>query len=523
MPDTQNHRIKAYSYLRFSTPEQMKGDSLRRQIALAEAYALKEGLDLMDVSYRDLGVSAYRGANVERGALSEFLEAVRAGEIATGSYLLVESLDRLSRDKARRAMRTLEDICDAGITVVTLVDGRLYTKALLNDDPMALMYLIVVAMRANEESLTKSRRLKAAWSNKRKTATDRVLTARAPTWLKLVGDGKDRRFEVIEEKANVLRRIFELAKAGMGQNKIAQTLNAAQVPTLDGGKVWYRSNIAKLLNSESVLGVYVPHTVETNEQGKKVRKPVDKIESYYPLIVDPETFAQVRATAFDTLNPRRGRHADGAIRNILGGLACCPLCESTMTRVTKGSGPKGGKPFLVCVKAKQGAGCVYRSVRMDLIEEALVGYAGMIVGEAPAPDAEGDLLKELQGMWFALSEMGDQIETLTDAYVSSRSPAIQEKLRKAEAKRETLEEAHRALTERVESVQGPLLRKRLDRVLQALGAVPLDIEEANLALRAVLSKVVVDYRSGCLGLEWKHGGQSSGPMFLFPEDHSATE
>lgn len=194
-----------------------------------------------------------------------------------------------------------------------------------------------------------------------------------------------------------------------------------------------------------------------------------------------------------------------------------------MTRITKGSGTKAGKPFLVCVRAKQGAGCVYRSVRLELIEEALVGHAGMIVGEAPAPDAESDLLKELQGMWFALSEMGDNIETLSDAYVSSRSPAIQEKLRKAEANREALEEAHRALTERVASVQGPLLRKRLDGVLEALGAVPLGIEEANLALRAVLSKVVVDYRSGCLGLEWKHGGQSSGPMFLFPEDHTPTD
>ncbi len=30
---------KAYSYLRYSTPEQMRGDSFRRQTALADAYA----------------------------------------------------------------------------------------------------------------------------------------------------------------------------------------------------------------------------------------------------------------------------------------------------------------------------------------------------------------------------------------------------------------------------------------------------------------------------------------------------
>ena len=52
---------KAYSYLRFSTPEQTKGDSLRRQTALADDYAKRHGLALdTDLTLRDLGVSAYR-------------------------------------------------------------------------------------------------------------------------------------------------------------------------------------------------------------------------------------------------------------------------------------------------------------------------------------------------------------------------------------------------------------------------------------------------------------------------------
>jgi hypothetical protein len=35
---TPASRPKAYSYVRFSTPEQAKGDSLRRQVELAQAY-----------------------------------------------------------------------------------------------------------------------------------------------------------------------------------------------------------------------------------------------------------------------------------------------------------------------------------------------------------------------------------------------------------------------------------------------------------------------------------------------------
>src|ERR1700758_3230486 len=111
---------KAYSYLRFSTPEQAKGDSLRRQTALADDYAKRHGLTLdTELNMRDLGVSAFRGDNAQ-AALGAFLQAVRDGLVPSGSLLLVEALDRVSRQSARKAVRILEDIVEAGITVVTL-------------------------------------------------------------------------------------------------------------------------------------------------------------------------------------------------------------------------------------------------------------------------------------------------------------------------------------------------------------------------------------------------------------------
>jgi hypothetical protein len=64
---------KAYSYLRFSTPEQMKGDSHRRQSTRAQEYAVRNHLDLDDkLTFHDLGVSGYRGKNSETGMLAEF-------------------------------------------------------------------------------------------------------------------------------------------------------------------------------------------------------------------------------------------------------------------------------------------------------------------------------------------------------------------------------------------------------------------------------------------------------------------
>lgn len=84
-PQPRTHRPRAYSYLRFSTPEQSKGDSFRRQAALSERYATEHALDLdQTLTFQDLGVSAYRGRNVQEGQLGAFIAAVDSGRVAPG-------------------------------------------------------------------------------------------------------------------------------------------------------------------------------------------------------------------------------------------------------------------------------------------------------------------------------------------------------------------------------------------------------------------------------------------------------
>src|SRR5689334_1241100 len=129
---------KGYSYIRFSSAEQALGDSSRRQAQLAKEYAARHGLELdTELTFKDTGVSAYRGRNAADGRLGDFLELVRAGVVKQGSFLLVESLDRISRQTARKALRTLEDIVESGITLVTLTDGKTYTAESIDQDQMS--------------------------------------------------------------------------------------------------------------------------------------------------------------------------------------------------------------------------------------------------------------------------------------------------------------------------------------------------------------------------------------------------
>lgn len=58
--------VKAYSYIRFSRPEQLCGECLRRQTQAADKWAAKRGV-VIDESLRDMGVSAFRGDNRIKG------------------------------------------------------------------------------------------------------------------------------------------------------------------------------------------------------------------------------------------------------------------------------------------------------------------------------------------------------------------------------------------------------------------------------------------------------------------------
>ena len=93
---------KAYSYIRFSTPEQRKGNSLERQLDRTRNYCAQNGLTLDESLKADDGYFAFRGTNIKKGSLGQFLAMVKRGEVPTGTALVIENLDRLSRQGTRK-------------------------------------------------------------------------------------------------------------------------------------------------------------------------------------------------------------------------------------------------------------------------------------------------------------------------------------------------------------------------------------------------------------------------------------
>ena len=302
----------AFSYLRFSSEIQGKGDSMDRQVEAANRWAATNKIEIVE-RMDDLGLSAFKGDHVRKGQLGDFLDLCKTDDFraicqARDVYLLVESLDRLSRQKIMTAVGQLGEIIEAGVHVVTLSDGQVFSDGSLNDVG-SLIIAVTIMARANEESALKSRRLLSAHKRKRKgVLNDGLLYSKTiPSWLRSTDD-KFAKFEQIPECVKVIRRIFKMASEGTPVNRIARIFNQEGIPQLKtfseggGGRRsnvggWYGNTIKRLIVDPSVLGTLT--FAERDEDEDDVKE----VKNYYPRIIDPK----LRAKAIRVLNVSNDR------------------------------------------------------------------------------------------------------------------------------------------------------------------------------------------------------------------------
>ena len=281
----------AFSYVRFSSEKQRQGSSLERQTEAAKRWADENGYVLdRSLNLHDLAVSAFRGDNTTIGKLAAFKEAVENGTIPRGSVLLVENLDRLSRQTHRKAARVLEDILEAGVDVVTLQDGKRWTLKDLDEDPLTSIMIILTFARAHEESLTKSKRVKDGWQRNTQKVMEgkRKRSGTVPSWLKLVGTLDDGHFELVPEKVKVTQELYERFASGEAVNSIATDFKRRGIKT-PRGKQFRSGNIYRLVASKAPFGI-----LEIGKGTKNERTVFDQIEGYFPRIVDAEVQRRVR-------------------------------------------------------------------------------------------------------------------------------------------------------------------------------------------------------------------------------------
>lgn len=295
-----------YSYVRFSSKKQEQGDSVRRQIKLGNDWLAQNPQHTLDPSLRlhDLGVSAFRGANLdEKGALGAFVALAKKPDspIPRGAILLIERLDRFSRQQTRKAYRAFVELVEAGITVQTLDPLQTINEDNIDDLHVVLPLILQMTM-AHEQSKEKSRRIGAVWEAKREKArSGQPMFRRCPAWLKW--DDESQEFVVRPKAIEAIEFIFRSTVNGRGQRHLVTDLNKRFKPLGKSGK-WNASYIQKILNDRSVLGELQPYRFDAGGHRVKDGEP---IAGYYPRVVSDELF-YAAAAAKESRKKARGRN-----------------------------------------------------------------------------------------------------------------------------------------------------------------------------------------------------------------------
>ncbi|MNR96393.1 hypothetical protein D3C72_275460 [compost metagenome] len=366
--------MEAYSYIRFSSVKQEKGDSVRRQVDGITAFCDRMGWPIIE-QIEDLGTSAWTGHHLSAGNLGQFAERVRRGEIKMPAVLVVEKLDRLSRQAPRKTLRWMEDLVELGLSIATVDGGRVYSDASLQANQIEVIEIIMRAELANKESTQKSERvLDAIGKNMRRAAAGgEKISAKGPGWLRLSEDRRE--WIKIEERVKTVRDIYERAAEGQGARWIAKALNESGVeafgpPRKDGRRrTWEISSVRLLLAQPSVEGTYVPGFSNTSKTKTKFDEP---IHDYFPRVVDADLVARARAAVeARKVGPRTGGRHTAAVANLFTSLAFCRSCGNRMH--LKSISNLSNTRYLQCNHAARRRGCEQKEMfNYDALEGAVL-------------------------------------------------------------------------------------------------------------------------------------------------------
>ena len=363
---------KAYAYIRFSRAIQATGDSEHRQLTALELFETTTGTTIVEVVY-DKGKSAFRGDNARSGNFKEMLDRMGSGAIRAGDYLVVESIDRITRQRVLDGVELLQGILKKGINIYTTVDQKTYSYNDPSRDFENLLMISLIAKRANEESETKSGRLLSAWkARKAKAENGEVIIKKGksiPYGLRV----ENNKFVIQKEEQEEIQRLFELLLQ-FGINTAIIKINETSL------KKWNNGTLNKIIRNKTVIGCMATHRVEYTADGKAKKILTGFIENYYPNLIEPGLFYK----AVDVMTNRKQKNWSGRRTeqdfNIFKHCIFCAECGGKLYYDHRGSRYRGKiYPFFKCDNARvQKHICTADNIRFEYVLGSLLESIKMI-------------------------------------------------------------------------------------------------------------------------------------------------
>ena len=262
---------RAAIYSRVSDKSQAAEDrtSLSEQVAEMERYCEERGMAIA-ARYQEVG----RGWSKKRPEFQRMLEDARKGLFET---IVCWKSDRLSRGVYPAA--ALMEVVEAyGIELESVMDA-------IDMKTFGLMAAIgKIELDGIRERTSMGRRGAAK--------KGRVPAGRLPYGYRA---GEGGRPEIVEEQAEVVRRIFRMyLSEGMGTETIARRLTEEGIPPARSTKRWHHTHVSRILSNEAYKGVwnYGRGLTRSTEDGIKIfDQPRESwIEVAVPPAVDEESW-----------------------------------------------------------------------------------------------------------------------------------------------------------------------------------------------------------------------------------------
>lgn len=477
----------AHLYRRVSSSAQLAGDGLDRQYKGTLRYLEKEGLVIVR-EYEDRGVSAFRGRNRRSGQLATIFENIRRGVIKPGEHLIIESLDRLSRQPIFDALATMKDILGAGVTIHSVFDGFSFTLDGVNREQWKANALLNSMMRGHEESRIKSERVAEAYETGRQTG--KIVAGRIPTWLRIEKEDGKKVFKVNKDVAKIVNDMFEMARDGLSSYKIAQELKRRGIAPFGeqrkplgskskGSHHWNATSILNILTRKTVLGEYRPTTTSYDENDKRIMTPAGVLPNYYLEIVTPELWQ----AANDAIQSRKRRGSMGQGRkgadfaNILKDTTICSHCGNPMhIKVQREHRTLARYTRLRCAGKSENVCENSRSPRYLPIEKAILDFVSEVELVDRRSDEAAALQREIAAESLRVEALDEQIRTVITSFLSTKSPIAVQMVSEFEAEKAALVSGLEAKRSKLASIAVSQSPEDRQTALKALGATMATLE-----------------------------------------------
>lgn len=386
----------AFSYARFSTKSQAIGTSLERQLNASRLFCSERSLTLSPKGYHDLGVSGFK--QVKRPELEQMLHAIQSGDIPSGSYILIEAIDRLSRKGISHTQDVLKQILQYKVKVAFVgedaktLNGQVLDEHSLND----LSSVILVALAADlahKESVRKSKLVKAAKLIIRKKATEgHKVRGHTMFWI----DWSDKKQDfVLNDRVKDVQTIIQLRREGQGPRKIAKTMNELGIKG-PRGNLWNHMSVTIVLKSPVLYGAYQTHQII---EGQKV--PDVLLENHYPALLTKEEYIKIQA---DSSKANKGRPSKA---NPFSGVLRCE-CGQAMLFSKRTNLDKNGDPleyeYHFCIGSTEGR-CKNKKRIRDLVPLLASIMDKLVINQTPTKNLNTELIKATEQKIEKLNNM----------------------------------------------------------------------------------------------------------------------